>query len=73
MRDGDRLAVVIDRIEWQDRALVLHYVGRLGDQDAFIGQETRALFVATSAGMRAGQMDVLRAVIESDGKGREGQ
>lgn len=69
MRDGDPLVVMITGIEWQDRSLVLDYVGAVGETEVFTGRETRALFVETAAGMRAGQMELLRAVVEGDGQG----
>lgn len=69
MRDGDDLTILIELLEWSPRTLTVHYVGTVAGEVAFTGQEARALFVATPAGMKAGDLQPLRDMIDDHGEG----
>ena len=70
LRDGDRLTVALETVEWSDKGLGLGYAGRLGEALHFTAREERAVFVATSTGIRAGDTLPLKQVIEAHGATR---
>ena len=65
VRDGDLLLVDLQWKEWSPRAFRLCYSGRIGEQIAFEGQETRAVFETDKDGkIRAGHTNRLKSIIE---------
>ena len=57
---GQTLSVQLDRLDWQDKALTLHYSGHVGDRMAFRATETRGVFMLEDGRMRAGATEALR-------------
>lgn len=57
---GQSLSVRLDGLDWQDKALTLHYSGHVGDRSAFRATETRGVFILEDGRMRAGTTDALR-------------
>lgn len=64
MRDGDRLNVQVSVAEWTLRSVALAYKGTVGDVTTFAGREVRCLFTRTDAGIVAGDLSQLRALME---------
>ncbi|MGD1884561.1 MAG: acyl-CoA thioesterase [Paracoccaceae bacterium] len=64
VRDGDLLLMDIQWEEWSPRSFRLCYVACMGEQPAFEGQETRAVFDIDKDGkIRAGHTDKLKSII----------
>lgn len=61
--EGSDLTVEISDIEWGERVLKLTYSGRVDDNVAFEGVETRALFVLRDGRLRMGSMAEVRAAL----------
>lgn len=57
---GQLLSVRLDGLDWQDKALTLHYSGHVGDRLAFRAKENRGVFLLEDERMRAGTTDALR-------------
>lgn len=57
---GQTLSVRLDRLDWQNKALTLHYSGHVGGRSAYQATETRGVFILEDGRMRAGTTDVLR-------------
>lgn len=65
LRDGDKLSIDIESIEWGSKTITLSYEGCVGDRLAFCGKEVRCLFMLTKGHMIAGNLTNLREILES--------
>lgn len=72
IRDGDTLNLHIAALEWSAKSLTLFYEGAVNDATVFKGQEARALFVPTSTGMKAGELQQLRELVEQNDERQQG-
>lgn len=60
VKEGDKLIVSIDTIEWNDRGFDVSYLGRIETRTVFEGLEKRALFKLVEGRMRSGDPAGLR-------------
>ena len=68
LRDGDRLVITLQRIDWARRSLSAHCAGHVGDRLAFEAVEVRGLFVRTQGAITAAPVEGLRALVgQADG------
>lgn len=64
MRDGDRLELSLEISEWTARSFALAYKGAVEGATTFMGHEVRCLFKRSNAGIAAGEISALRALLE---------
>jgi acyl-CoA thioesterase FadM len=70
MRDGDVLSLTLAIEEWGRKTLRLSYEGRVDGHITVIGTEVRGLFKRSDMGIVAGEMTVLRSMVDGDGQGQ---
>jgi 4-hydroxybenzoyl-CoA thioesterase len=64
MRDGDRLELSLEISEWTTRSFTLLYKGTVEGANTFTGHEVRCLFTRSDAGIAAGEISALKALLE---------
>ncbi|MEY8837959.1 acyl-CoA thioesterase [Cribrihabitans sp. XS_ASV171] len=67
IRDGDRLAVTITKVDWRERSLSVHYQVAHGDRICAEGTETRGVFLVRDGRMTAGNTGPLQDILSGDG------
>ena len=65
VRDGDHLAIVAEVAEWAPRFIRIDYKVMAGERLAVEGFEKRGLFMPDGDRLRAGDVSVLRPVLET--------
>ena len=64
VRDGDRLRITARVEEWATRFVCVRYDAFVGDRLVVEGFEKRGLFIADGSRLKAGDVSVLRPVLE---------
>lgn len=67
LRDGDRLEIDTQIIDWGRRTLTVSHKGSVGGRAAFEVTEVRCLFMPTECGMVAAEVSGLQALLQTGG------
>jgi len=73
LRDGDELKIRLSMGETRNKSQVIIYKGLVGDQVAFDGSETRALFVKAGQGISVADVGSLLAILSGPRRPKNSQ